>query len=53
MSNSKDVFAEATEGGSIGVDDMRLSKVVTVIGSDDRRLVAGALHWCVTLWVWK
>ena len=43
MSDPKDVFSEDTEGGSIGVDGMRVWKLVTVVGSgDDRQFVADA-----------
>ena len=34
MSEPKDLSAEATEGGSTGVNGMSLWKLVTVVGSD-------------------
>ena len=37
MSDPKDESAEATDGGSIGFAGMRLSKVVTVVGSVNDR----------------
>ena len=40
MSDPKDESVEATEGGSIGIDDMRLWNVFTVVRSgDDKCLV--------------
>ena len=50
MSDPKDVSKETTDGGSIGIDDMKLWKVVTVFGSgDDKRLVVEVcsdVSWC-------
>ena len=37
MNDPKDVGAEVTEGWPIGVDEISLWKVVTVVGSDDGR----------------
>ena len=54
MDDPSDVSAEDTEGGSIGIDGMRLQKVVTDMRSgDDRQLVVGLYSCVVTLWLWK
>ena len=48
ISDPNEVSDEATEGGSIGVEGMRLLKVVTVVGSvDDRWLVLEIYSGCI------
>ena len=48
MSDPKDVSAEATEGESIAIDDMRLWKVVAVVGSGYDMLLVVGLYSCVS-----
>ena len=48
MSDPKDVSAEATEGESIAIDDMRLWKVVAVVGSGYDTLLVVGLYSCVS-----
>ena len=48
MSDPKDVAAEATESGSIGVDGIRLWKVIAVVRLQ-KVSCCGNLQLCITL----